>query len=133
MEHAQEQACIHAQSWLTLPNPMDSSPPGSSVHGILQEENWSGLPFPSPGHLSNPRIKPMCSALAGGFFSAEPPAKPKASAEKKREGSLCTNSKELAQTAPWKLHGKGSFQSEGHRARTGYAALLSSRQITARG
>ena len=27
---------------------MDYSPPGSSVHGILQEEYWSGLPFPSP-------------------------------------------------------------------------------------
>ena len=29
--------------------PMDSGPPGSSVHVILRQEYWSGLPFPSPG------------------------------------------------------------------------------------
>ena len=28
---------------------MDCSPPGSSVHGILQAGTWSGLPFPTPG------------------------------------------------------------------------------------
>ena len=36
-----------AQSCPTLSHPMDSSPPGSSVRGILQEEYWSGLPLPS--------------------------------------------------------------------------------------
>ena len=40
-----------AQSCPTLCNPLDCSPPGSSVHGILQAECWSGLPFPSPGAL----------------------------------------------------------------------------------
>ena len=30
---------------------MDCSPPGSPVHGISQEEYWSGLPCPSPGDL----------------------------------------------------------------------------------
>ena len=29
-------------------DPMDCSPPGSSVHGISQQKYWSGLPFPSP-------------------------------------------------------------------------------------
>ena len=28
---------------------VDCSPPGSSVHGIFQQENWNGLPSPSPG------------------------------------------------------------------------------------
>ena len=37
---------------------MDCSPPGSSVHGILRQEYWSGLPFPSPGCLPNPGIEP---------------------------------------------------------------------------
>ena len=37
------------QSWLTLCDPIDGSPPGSSVPGIL---HWSGLPFPSPMHES---------------------------------------------------------------------------------
>ena len=32
-------------------DPMDCSSPGSSVHGIFQQEYWSGLPFPSTGHL----------------------------------------------------------------------------------
>ena len=33
---------------------MDYSPPGSSVHGISQQEYWSELPFPSPGDVSYP-------------------------------------------------------------------------------
>ena len=38
-----------------------------------QEEYWSGLPFPPPGDLSHPGIKPLspaAPALAGGFFTA---------------------------------------------------------------
>jgi len=34
------------------------------------------LPFPSLGDLPNPGIKPTSPALAGGFFTAEPPEKP---------------------------------------------------------
>ena len=41
---------------LTLCDPMDCSPPGSSVHGLLQEKHWSGLPLPSPGDLPDPAI-----------------------------------------------------------------------------
>ena len=37
-----------AHTFPTLCNPMDCSLPGSSVHGILQQEYWSGLPFLSP-------------------------------------------------------------------------------------
>ena len=36
----------------TLCDPIDSSPPGSPVSGILQARTWSGLPFPSPMHES---------------------------------------------------------------------------------
>ena len=42
-----------------------------------RQEYWSGLPFPSPGDLPNPGIEPMSSALAGGFFTAEPAGKPR--------------------------------------------------------
>ena len=54
--------CVRAsakllQLCLTLCNPMDYSPPGTSLLGILQQEYWSGLPFPSPGDLLNPGIK----------------------------------------------------------------------------
>ena len=44
--------------------------------GFSRQEYWSGLPFPSPGDLPNPGIKPMSPALAGGFFTIEPPGKP---------------------------------------------------------
>ena len=37
--------------------------------GFPWQEYWSGLPFPSPGDLSNPGIKPTSLALAGGFFT----------------------------------------------------------------
>ena len=47
------------QSCPTLCDPMDCSPPGSSVHGILQQECWSGLSFPPPGDLPDSGIEPM--------------------------------------------------------------------------
>ena len=42
-------------SCVQLCNPIDGSPPGSPIPGILQArtlEHWSGLPFPSPVHES---------------------------------------------------------------------------------
>ena len=44
---------------------------------LPRQEYWSGLAFPSPGDLLNPGIKPAPSALAGGFFTTEPPVKPR--------------------------------------------------------
>ena len=40
------------QSFPTLCDPLDGSPPGSAVPGISRQEHWSGLPFPSPVHES---------------------------------------------------------------------------------
>ena len=37
--------------------------------GFLRQEDWSGLPFPSPGDLSDPGFKPTSPALAGSFFT----------------------------------------------------------------
>ena len=45
-----------------------------------RQEYRSGLPFPAPGDLPDPGIEPEspgAPALAGGFFTAEPPGKPK--------------------------------------------------------
>ena len=45
-----------------------------------KQEYWSGLPFPPPGDLPNPGIKPVSlasAALAGRFFTTKPPGKPK--------------------------------------------------------
>ena len=47
--------------------------------GLSQQECWSGLPFPSPGDLHDPGIEsesPTAPALAGGFFTTEPPRRP---------------------------------------------------------
>ena len=46
---------------------------------FYRQEYWSGLPFPPPGDLSDPGIKPTSPAspvLAGGFFTTEPPENP---------------------------------------------------------
>ena len=52
-----------AQLCLTLHDPMDYNPPGSSVHGISHQEYWSELPFSSPGDLPDPGIKPKSPEL----------------------------------------------------------------------
>jgi len=47
--------------------------------GFFRQEYWSGFPFPPPVDLPNLGIKPTSSAspaLAGGFFTTEPPGKP---------------------------------------------------------
>ena len=54
---------------------MDSSPPGSSVNGILQPEYWSGLPVPSPGDLPDPEVKPRYPTLQADYLPSEPPGK----------------------------------------------------------
>ena len=55
---------------------MDCSPPGSSVHGILQARHWSGLPRPPPGDLPNPEIEPVSPALQEDSLQSEPLGKP---------------------------------------------------------
>ena len=40
-----------------------------------RQEYWSGLPFPTPGDLPNPVIKPVSPALTDGFFTIAPPGK----------------------------------------------------------
>ena len=44
--------------------------------GFPSQEYWSGLPFHSPGDLPDPGIEPTSPALAGGYFTSEPPGKP---------------------------------------------------------
>ena len=54
---------------------MDCSLPGSSFMGFSRQEYWSEFLFPSPGDLPIPEIKPVSLALAGRFFTSEPPGK----------------------------------------------------------
>ena len=41
-----------------------------------RQEYWSGFQFPSPGDLPDPGIESASPALAGRFFTAEPPGEP---------------------------------------------------------
>ena len=66
---------MHAQLCLTLCDRMDCSLPDSSHCGIFQARilEWSAISYSRD--LSNTGIKPMSPALAGGFFTPEPPGK----------------------------------------------------------
>ena len=41
-----------------------------------RQVTWSGLPFPSPGHLPDQGIEPILHALSGIFFTNEPEGSP---------------------------------------------------------
>ena len=61
--------------WL-LATPWTVTRLGSSVHGISQERIPEGVAISSSGDLPSPGVKPVSPALAGGFFTTEPPGKP---------------------------------------------------------
>ena len=69
---------MHA--YLVMPNsfaiPLTVAHQAPLSMGFSRQEYWSGLPFPSPGDLPHPGIKPMPLALACRFFTIEPPGKP---------------------------------------------------------
>ena len=58
-----------AQLCLTLCNPMDSSPSGSSVHGIFQARilHWVVIPFSTES--SQPKVWTQVSWIAGRLFT----------------------------------------------------------------
>ena len=61
---------------LTFCDPMNCTPPGSSVHQIVLAKILEWLTFPSPGDLPNPGIEPTYlaySTLAGKLFTTVPP------------------------------------------------------------
>ena len=77
--------CLVAQLCPTLCNPMDYSLPSSSVHGDSPgKEYWSGLPYPLPGDLPNPRVEPRSPALQADSLPTEPQGSP-------RKVSNCSN------------------------------------------
>ena len=69
-------ACMFTH--VPLCDPMDCSPPGSSVHGIFLARILKWVAIPPPGNIPDPGIKPVSPVsppLAGGFFTPEPPGK----------------------------------------------------------
>ena len=61
------------QSCLTLCDPVDVARQAPLFMGFSRQEYWSGLSYPPPGDLSDPGIESRSPALAGGFFTTEPP------------------------------------------------------------
>ena len=51
-------ACLVAQSCPTLAAPWTVALQAPLSMGFFRQENWSGLPFPSPGDLPDPGIEP---------------------------------------------------------------------------
>ena len=68
--------CLVTKSCPTLHDPMDCSLPGSSVHGIFPGRNTGvGCYFLLRRIFLTQKLIPSSPALAGGFFTAEPPGK----------------------------------------------------------
>ena len=60
------------QSCLTFCHPLDCSPPGSFVRGILQAGILESVPFYSPGDLPYPGIEPRSLALQEDSLPSKP-------------------------------------------------------------
>ena len=71
-----------AQSFPTLCNPMDYSPPGFSVHGILQARILEWVAIPICSSSSQLRDRTLVSCIASRFLTSEPPVK---SSRKKKD------------------------------------------------
>ena len=74
--------CLRAkspQSCPTLCDPMHCSPPGSSFHGILHAGILEWVAMPSSRECSQSRDQTRIFCIACGFFTAEPPRKPRVS------------------------------------------------------
>ena len=80
--------CVIVSKWLSVLSvsrwvmsdscdPMDCSPPASSVHGILQAriQEWNSVPFSRGSPRSKDRTQVFC--IAGRFFTILPPGKQK--------------------------------------------------------
>ena len=68
--------CLVAKSCPTLCDPMECSPPGSSVHGISQARIWEWVATSCSKGSSQPRGQTWISCIASGFFTIDPSGKP---------------------------------------------------------
>ena len=82
------------QSCPTLFAPMDCSPPGSSIHGILQARILEGLPCPPAGDLPNQGTEPatpVSPTLTGRFFTTSTTWEPQPPPSKKKNSHEVRN------------------------------------------
>ena len=64
-----------AQFFPALCDPVNRRPQAPLSMGFSRQEYWSGLPFPTPGDLPDPVIKPGSRALHADSLPSEPLAK----------------------------------------------------------
>ena len=77
--------------------------------GFSRQGYWSGLPFPSPGYLPDPAIKPRSATLEADALTSEPPGKLAKQETQVRslgredtlEKEMVTDSSILAWRIPW--------------------------------
>ena len=67
--------CVLSHAWLFATLRMVARQAPLSM-GFSRQEYWRGLPFSPPGDLPNPEVEAVSPALAGRFFTTEPPGKP---------------------------------------------------------
>ena len=67
--------CLVTQSCPSLCDPVDCSPPGSSVHESLQARILEWVTMPSSRGSSQPRIEPRSPALLADCLTSKPPRK----------------------------------------------------------
>ena len=70
---------------------------------FCRHEYWSGLPFPSPGDLPIPGIKPKSSALQADTLPSEPPGKPMRTNARAEDGITLTQTVYLKKREKWFL------------------------------
>ena len=78
-----------AQLCPTLCGTLDCSPPGSSVHGILQAVILKRVTISFSRDLPDPGIETASPATASGFFTTEPPGQPLCIIEQVNKGLYC--------------------------------------------
>ena len=73
--------CTCVLSHPTIWDPMDSSPPGSSVHGISQTRKleWVAISFSRGSSWASAQTHVSCPCIAGRLFTTETPGKPRCS------------------------------------------------------
>ena len=110
-----------AQSCLTLCNSMNRSPPGSSVHRILQARILECAAMPSSKESSQPRNQASISCIAGWFFTHWATWEALMLSLNKFMARKFWRGKTTFQTSRWWAYPSPTPSASGHRCRDDYS------------
>ena len=89
--------CVHVhsvtQSCPTFCDPMACSHQAPLSMEFARQEYWSGLPFPPPGDLPDPGIKPVSPALQADSLLSEPQGSPRSYMLQQKLKIICVETK----------------------------------------